>query len=88
MNLRFEVLSVAVRMGRRLGREVLGDRQRDDEIRPGHRSREGRRFVTGEKGRSRESKSRQKGLTNSEVRSQKGEKGQGGEFRWKEVGRG
>jgi hypothetical protein len=34
----FEVVSVAVRMGGRIGREFLGDKQGDEGIRPIHRS--------------------------------------------------
>ena len=33
----FEVVSVAVRMGGRIGREFLGDKQGDEGIRPRHR---------------------------------------------------
>ncbi len=64
---KFDVGSVAVRMGRRVGREFLGDRQRDKGIRPRHRTeRERDGDLTGEGRRSRESESRQKELTNSE----------------------
>jgi hypothetical protein len=41
---KFDVGSVTVRMGRRVGGEFLGDRQRDEGVRPRHRAREGRRL--------------------------------------------
>ena len=34
----FEVVSIAVRMGGRIGREFLGDKQGDEGIRPRHRN--------------------------------------------------
>ena len=39
-----DIGSVTVRVGRRVGREFLGDRQRDEGVRPRHRAREGRRL--------------------------------------------
>ena len=41
---KFDVGSVTVRMGRRVGGEFLGDRQRDEGVRPRHRVRGGRRL--------------------------------------------
>ena len=61
-----DIGSVTVRMGRRVGGEFLGDRQRDEGVRPRHREREGEGDLTGEGGRSRQSEFRQKGLTKSE----------------------
>ena len=40
---KFDVGSVTVRMGRRVGGEFLGDRKCDEGVRPRHRAREGRR---------------------------------------------
>ena len=42
MEKKFDVGSVTVRMGRRVGGEFLGDRQRDEGVRPRHRARKGR----------------------------------------------
>ena len=39
-----DIGSVTVRVGRRVGRECLRDRQCDEGVRPGHRAREGRRL--------------------------------------------
>ena len=44
MEKKFDVGSVTVRMGRRVGGEFLGDRQCDEGVRPRHRAREGRRL--------------------------------------------
>ena len=44
MEKKFNVGSVTVRMGRRVGGEFLGDRQRDEGVRPRHRARGGRRL--------------------------------------------
>ena len=41
---KFDVGSVTVRMGRRVGGEILGDRQCDEGVRPRHRAREGTRL--------------------------------------------
>ena len=43
MGNKFDVGSVTVRMGRRVGGEFLGDRKCDEGVRPRHRAREGRR---------------------------------------------
>ena len=39
----FNIGSVTVRMGRRVCRELLGDKHRDEGVRPRHRARKGRR---------------------------------------------
>ena len=60
-----DIGSVTVRMGRRVGGEFLRDKQCDEgSDQDTEREREG--DLTGEGARSRQSESRQKGLTKSE----------------------
>ena len=44
MEKKSDIGSVTVRMGRRVGREFLGDKQCNEGVRPRHRAREGRRL--------------------------------------------